>query len=164
MNNSGITRRIDELGRIVVPKELRNNLGIRDGEPLLIYTNNDSIIIKKYSKLEKYEDKINKYSNIIKEFIDDDLIITDREKVIFSTSNDFELNKKIDNKLIKLIDNRESYLKNELDSFMGIGGYYKIIPIINESDSLGLIILYSKDNKYDYLNYIKILRNLISSC
>ena len=132
MNNSGITRRIDELGRIVVPKELRNNLGIRDGEPLLIYTNNDSIIIKKYSKLEKYEDKINKYSNIIKEFIDDDLIITDREKVIFSTSNDFELDKKIDNKLIKLIDNRESYLKNELDSFMGIGGYYKIIPIIIE--------------------------------
>ena len=164
MNNSGITRRIDELGRIVVPKELRNNLGIRDGEPLLIYTNDDSIIIKKYSKLEKYEDKINKYANIIKEFIDDDLIITDREIVIFSTSNDFEINKKIDNKLIKLIDNRESYLKNELDSFMGIGGYYKIIPIISESDSLGLIILYSKDNKYDYLNYIKVLSNLISSC
>ena len=51
MKDSGITRRIDDLGRIVVPKELRNNLGIRDGEPLLISTQDDTIIINKYSKM-----------------------------------------------------------------------------------------------------------------
>ena len=56
LNKSGITRRIDELGRIVVPKEIRCNLGIRDGEPLEIYTENNSIIIKKYSQVENIKD------------------------------------------------------------------------------------------------------------
>ena len=164
MNNSGITRRIDELGRIVVPKELRNNLGIRDGEPLLIYTDNDSIIIKKYSYIERYEEKINKYASILEEFINSTLIITDREKIIYSNNEDFMVNKKLDNKLIYLIDKREKYIKNEIDSFMGIGGYYKIIPIISESDSLGLIISYSKNNNSDVINYLNILSKLIISC
>ena len=52
MIKSGITRKIDELGRIVVPKEIRYNLGIRDGEPLEIYTSDNSIIIKKFSQME----------------------------------------------------------------------------------------------------------------
>lgn len=161
MINSGITRRIDDLGRIVVPKELRNNLGIRDGEPLLIFTKDDEIIIKKYSKVENYKDNIIKYSNIIKEYITGDIIITDRDKIIYSTNNLFLINKKLDNKLIKLIDNRESFLKDELMKFLDICGYYKIIPIISESDSLGLIILYSKDF-IDNINYIKILSKLIT--
>lgn len=164
MNNSGITRRIDELGRIVVPKELRNNLGIRDGEPLLIYTDNDSIIIKKYSYIERYEEKINKYVSIVEEFINSTLIITDREKIIYSNGEDFMVNKKLDNKLIYLIDKREKYIKNEIDSFMGVGGYYKIIPIISESDSLGLIISYNKNNNSDVINYLNILSKLIISC
>ena len=53
MTKSGITRRIDELGRIVVPKEIRYNLGIRDGEPLEIYIENNSIIMSSdYSQIE----------------------------------------------------------------------------------------------------------------
>ena len=48
MKQTGVTRKIDELGRIVIPKEIRKNLGIRDGETLEIFTNEDSIILKKY--------------------------------------------------------------------------------------------------------------------
>ena len=76
MKDSGITRRIDDLGRIVVPKELRNNLGIRDGEPLLISTQDDTIIIKKYSKIEKLEDKIKKCCQIVSDVISANIIVS----------------------------------------------------------------------------------------
>ena len=47
MKSTGIIRNIDELGRIVVPKEMRKNLGIQEGDPLEIYSEGDSIILKK---------------------------------------------------------------------------------------------------------------------
>ena len=50
MKTTGIIRRIDELGRIVIPKEIRKNLRIKNGESLEIYLENDSIILKKYSQ------------------------------------------------------------------------------------------------------------------
>ena len=48
LTQTGVTRKIDELGRIVIPKEIRKNLGIREGESLEIFTSEDSIILKKY--------------------------------------------------------------------------------------------------------------------
>ena len=56
LKQTGVTRKIDELGRIVIPKEIRKNLGIRDGEALEIFTSEDSIILKKYFEVRKYED------------------------------------------------------------------------------------------------------------
>ncbi len=56
MKQTGVTRKIDELGRIVIPKEIRKNLGIRDGETLEIFTSEDSIILKKYFDVRNYED------------------------------------------------------------------------------------------------------------
>ena len=53
MKATGVTRKIDELGRVVIPKEIRRNLSIRDGESLEIFTNEDSIILKKHSQLEQ---------------------------------------------------------------------------------------------------------------
>lgn len=48
MNNTGIIRRIDELGRIVIPIEIRNNFDIKEKDPIEIYVDNDSIVLKKY--------------------------------------------------------------------------------------------------------------------
>lgn len=58
MKATGIIRRIDDLGRIVIPKEIRRNLGIREGEPLEIFVHEDYVCFKKYSanKLEKVSD------------------------------------------------------------------------------------------------------------
>lgn len=50
MKNTGIVRRIDELGRIVIPKELRKTYKIQEGDPMEIYTDNEAIILKKYLK------------------------------------------------------------------------------------------------------------------
>ena len=58
MEATGIVRRVDDLGRIVIPKEIRRNLGIRDGEPLEIFLHEDCVCFKKYipNKLEKVSD------------------------------------------------------------------------------------------------------------
>ena len=51
MQDTGIIRRIDELGRVVIPKELRKKLRIREGDPLEIYTNKNEMVLKKYSPI-----------------------------------------------------------------------------------------------------------------
>ena len=95
MKSTGITRKIDELGRIVIPKEIRRNLGIRDGESLEIFTDEDSIILKKHSQMERFEDLGAKLGEIINTIFKVDVIITDREKVIVATNNKDLIDKKI---------------------------------------------------------------------
>ena len=57
MKATGIVRRVDDLGRIVIPREIRRAMGIREGEPLEIYTNNEGcVIFRKYSYLEALEE------------------------------------------------------------------------------------------------------------
>ena len=58
MKTTGIVRRVDDLGRVVIPKEIRRNLGIREGDPLEIFLHEDCICFKKYipNKLEKVSD------------------------------------------------------------------------------------------------------------
>ena len=65
--STGIVRRIDELGRIVIPKEIRKNLGLREGEGLEISVEDNQLVMKKYSKIDNYQDNI---KSIIK-FISD---------------------------------------------------------------------------------------------
>ena len=84
LTKSGITRRIDELGRIVIPKEMRSNLGIRDGEPLELYIESNAIIIKKFSQVENILEISKKICDIMSDICNIELLITDREKVVFS--------------------------------------------------------------------------------
>ena len=164
MKQTGVTRKIDELGRIVIPKEIRKNLGIRDGETLEIFTNEDSIILKKYFEVRKYEDLSGRLCELIKNIYNVDLVITDREKVITSSNKDILENTKLNSKLIELIDNREMFISREL-SIINFGndvsGYYTIIPIIASSDSLGLVILIS-DIGTDYSSLGKLLAKIIA--
>lgn len=161
MINSGITRRIDDLGRIVVPKELRNNLGIRDGEPLEIFTENKAIIIKKFSQLATFKELSDKYVKIVSDVCKIDMVITDRDKIISSSIEEL-INKELDDKLKVMIDDREGFISKELINMMGIEGYFSISPIIKSSDSIGLVILVSKVNNIDkYKDIAKIISELI---
>ena len=69
MKATGITRRIDDLGRIVIPKEVRRNLGIHEGDPLEIFLHEDCICFKKYSinKLEKVSDAFKELADFAEE-------------------------------------------------------------------------------------------------
>ena len=164
MKQTGVTRKIDELGRIVIPKEIRKNLGIRDGETLEIFTSEDSIILKKYFEVRKYEDLSSKLCELIKNIYNVDLVITDREKVIIASNKDIVENTKLNNKFLELIDNREMFISKELSTInlgIDISGYFIIIPIIASSDSLGLVIIIS-DNDNDYSSLGKLLAKIIA--
>ena len=164
MKQTGVTRKIDELGRIVIPKEIRKNLGIRDGEALEIFTSEDSIILKKYFEVRKYEDLSSKLCELIKNIYNVDLVITDREKVISSSNKEIVENSKLNNKFLELIDNREMFISKELSTINfgnDVSGYYTVVPIIASSDSLGLVILISASgNDYTFLG--KLLAKIIA--
>ena len=154
MKQTGVTRKIDELGRIVIPKEIRKNLGIRDGESLEIYTSDDSIILKKYYEVKKLEDVCDKLCEMIKNIYDVNILITDREKVVSSSISNYK-DKLLDKDLIELIDERELLISDKLLT-KKIGndeviGYYTVVPIIASSDSLGLVIIVDEVKTYERL-------------
>lgn len=165
MKATGITRKIDELGRIVIPKEIRRNLGIRDGESLEILTENDYIVLKKHSVIHNFEDLGNKLCNILSNIMPVDIIITDREKVIAVSNNLDLINKTLPAELIKLIDNRE-ILKSDYENKLTImdqelTGYFNIAPIISSIDSLGLVIIVGKNN-VDYMSTSKLIAKIMA--
>lgn len=154
MKQTGVTRKIDELGRIVIPKEIRKNLGIRDGESLEIYTSDDSIILKKYYEVKKLEDVCDKLCEMIKNIYDVNILITDREKVVSSSISNYK-NKLLDKDLIELIDERELLISDKLlTKKLGndeVIGYYTVVPIVASSDSLGLVIIVDEVKTYERL-------------
>lgn len=162
MTKSGITRRIDELGRIVVPKEIRFNLGIRDGEPLEIYTENNAIVIKKYSQVENIKDISINICEIISDVCNVDILISDREKIIATNSKLKDLiNFKLEEKYKQLIDNREVKISENKETVFNILGYFTIVPIITSTDCSGLIIIVGKEKSDVNLKYAKIAQKLI---
>lgn len=166
MKSTGVIRRIDELGRIVLPKEIRRNLGIREGENLEIFVEADCMILKKYSKIKDYEEMIKSVGNLIIQVYDNQLIVTDREKVIYSNKEGL-IQANLDKNLINCIQNRESVLKNNLQVYHfneDLKGYYFIMPIITSTDCLGLVMIYDeKELKEEYIHLLKLITVLISS-
>ena len=150
MKSTGITRRIDDLGRIVIPKEIRKNLKIKENEVLEIFINNDEIILKKFSPFNDSEKVLSDYIKVINDMTGNDVIITDRDKVILS-SNKLEerlLNKKLSGYVNDLIENRSTFLSNDMKGIEVIDNEkikqnYYFIPFIIDSDVVGSIIMFS---------------------
>ncbi len=83
MKATGVVRRIDELGRIVVPKELRRTMRIKEGESLEIFIEgSDRIVLKKYSPVQNANDFISEFAESIYASNKRDIVITDNEKVV----------------------------------------------------------------------------------
>ena len=83
MKATGIVRKIDELGRVVIPKEVRRTLKIRDGEPLEIYTDDSgSVILKKYSSVSAMEDLASDVAEALRSTGDVAVMISDRDRVV----------------------------------------------------------------------------------
>ena len=171
MKATGVVRRIDELGRIVIPKEIRKNLKIRDGESIEIFTDNSNqIILKKYSLSEDYILVIKSYIESIYHILKKDILITDRDKIILGIS---EIKKECEKKdmsdfLLKIIDKREIKKENnkgelEICNTKKYIGNYLIYPIITSGDIVGLIILLSKNEEISVIdeNVIQVAANFL---
>jgi len=72
MKNTGVIRKIDELGRIVIPKEIRKNLNIRNGEDVQIYVEDEKIVLKKYQKVLTVQENVQKYLLMFSKLVDNE--------------------------------------------------------------------------------------------
>lgn len=168
MKSTGITRRIDDLGRIVIPKEIRKNLKIKENEVLEIFINNEEIILKKFNKFNDIESMLMNYANTVYKITGNNIFITDRDKVIATSDNkQVYLNKLIGESINNVLDSRKvnvSSGKLELILNEEVNTNYIIYPIINNSDILGTIVMTSNNKLKDKDNmYVEIITKLIEN-
>lgn len=151
METTGVVRRIDELGRIVIPKEIRRTLGIKDGASLEIYVEKDMVALKKYSTMNNLVEVANIYSETVYDTMKVELFITDRDNII-SCPNIHKkkyLNKQISKFLEECISNRtkineEEYKRLYFTEEDYLECNYIISPITANGDVIGLVILISE--------------------
>ncbi len=82
MQDTGIIRRIDELGRVVIPKELRKKLRIKEGAPLEIFTENNQMVLRKYSPMSAISSRAQAVADGLFSILEKGVVITDNEEVI----------------------------------------------------------------------------------
>lgn len=151
MKATGIVRRIDELGRIVIPKEIRRTLRIRESDPLEIFTDREGeIILKKYSPLGELNQFATQFADSLAYASGCGIIITDRDHVIAGAGGKKEyINKRIAPELEEVIGERKS-IKSEdrpISIVEDIKDNYNqvIVPIICEGDVIGAVAIIAKD-------------------
>ena len=156
MKNTGVVRRIDDLGRIVIPKEIRKMLRIKDGESLEIFLNSDNIVLKKYSPLDSLPDFYNDYVDSIYSEIGNNIMIVDRDNFI-AISGDLKkeyIGQTISGDIEEIIQNRVVVSSKELEKISLVNddkveASYVIAPIISNGDAIGAVIIMSTDKKID---------------
>lgn len=160
MKATGIVRRIDDLGRVVIPKEIRRTLRIREGDPLEIFVDREGeVILKKYSPIGELGDFAKEYADSLYEALGHIACIADRDNIIAvsgAPKKEF-LNKPIGNAVEKVMEDRKAIIINNpgedpfcKDCAIVEDGECKysaevIAPIISEGDPIGAVILASKE-------------------
>ena len=147
---NGLTRRIDELGRIVIPKEIRKNLRIKSDDQLEISVDNDSIVLKKYEILHP-DDAIKKMLNSLKKTLNKNVLYTSRDKIIdYSILSDKKLNNLfLNNEISNYIENRKEIITKITISDIQISSSL-ISPIIINGDLFGSLIIYGETDIIDF--------------
>lgn len=154
MKATGIVRRIDDLGRVVIPKEIRRTMRIREGDPLEIYTDsNGEVIFKKYSPIGELGPYTKQYAEVLSRSTGFPTVICDRDHIIASSGipKKDAVDKRISPFMESYMENRKGFVfEKSGDSFSpadGIGMNVSVMsPIIGSGDVLGAVaILSDKD-------------------
>ena len=164
MKATGVIRRIDDLGRIVIPKEIRRTLKINEGDSLEIFVDNSLIVLKKYSILDNITELstnlVESFSKIFKKA----LLITDKEKVI-ACSNAIEkeyLESFITVSFKEIIDSRVEHILNNTNIIInGNSNNYYVLPIVVDSDAIGSIVLIGGEFDSFDKDVIKLLNTIL---
>ncbi len=164
MKATGIVRRIDELGRVVIPKEIRRTLRIREGDALEIYTDREGgVILKKYSPIGEIGDFAKEYAESVHQSVGCIAVICDKDNIVAvagAKRNQFPntsiaIDKPIHPELEGVIDAREKLNLSSArgDNMMHITSLDDemlytaelIVPILASGDAIGAVILLSKE-------------------
>ncbi len=150
MKATGIVRRIDDLGRVVIPKEIRRTLRIREGDPLEIYTDtNGEVIFKKYSPVGELSDFAAQYAEVLSRVAGMPMIISDRDHIVAAAgvSKKEYLERRVTSVVEEFMEMRKNYTAHDgaLGEFIPVEGINKaaavFYPIIASGDVTGSVIM-----------------------
>ncbi len=155
MKATGIVRRIDDLGRVVIPKEIRRTLRIREGDPLEIFTNADGgVIFRKYSPVGELSSFAEQYADVLSKTIGLPVLICDNDHVVAASgvSKKEFLERRVTPAMEEYMKSRQKFVGSEADhSLRPIEGIERnacvVYPIIASSDVIGAVmILFDESN------------------
>jgi len=145
---TGIVRRIDDLGRVVIPKEIRRTMRIREGDPLEIYTENDGeVIFKKYSPIGELSHFANQYAEVLSKTSGCPVLISDRDVIIssFGIPRKDTLEHRISEELSAILEQRKMFVYDGTHSIIAAEGIDKPVsiaaPILAAGDLAGTVVL-----------------------
>ncbi len=154
MKATGIVRRIDDLGRVVIPKEIRRVMRIREGDPLEIYTENDgSVVFRKYSPIGELSRVSSEYAEAINRSSGIPIAICDRDNVIAvaGVSRKDYLEKPISSGLSNVLTSRKTYSSGEKSGEVTVteGGreVSYLSPIVSEGNVIGAVMSIKENGK-----------------
>jgi stage V sporulation protein T len=159
MKATGIVRRIDDLGRVVIPKEIRRTLRIREGDPLEIFTDREGgVILKKYSPIGELSDFAKEYAESLQQSVGHIVCISDKDSIIAvsGASKKEYLEKRVSEDIERIMEDRRTVVHAGKNDGKGIpissdeedGTKYSsqvIAPIVAEGDPIGAVIILSKE-------------------
>ena len=158
MKATGVVRRIDDLGRIVIPKEIRRVLHIKEGDPLEIFTDREGgVILKKYSPIGELSEFASGYTETLSKTTGHIACITDKDTVIAVSGGPKKefLEQSLSSELEQLLEDNEIYTSSDnneisipitqIDNRDRKFNSQVVYPIISQGDVVGSVILMSKD-------------------
>ena len=152
MKATGVVRRIDDLGRIVIPKEIRKTLRIKEGDPLEIFTDREGqVILKKYSPIGELSEFATEYAETLAKTTGHIACITDKDTVIAVSGGSKKefLEQGISKDLERIIDDKEVYISKENNDRSvpitqtdntRIQNSQVVYPIISDGDAIGSVL------------------------
>jgi AbrB family transcriptional regulator (stage V sporulation protein T) len=156
MKTTGIVRRIDELGRVVIPKEIRRTMRLRDGEELEIFLDGqDELIFKKFSPVKRIKDFSEEYCRVLSETTGNNIVVCDKDAVIAAVGDKKAeyIGKNVAPRFEREMNARKASVLSGEDIISVVGERVEnakgqiIVPILSRGDVLGAVVMTSYKNK-----------------
>lgn len=163
MKATGIVRRIDDLGRVVIPKEIRRTMRIKEGDPLEIFVDREGeVILKKYSPITSLSDFAGEFAEALSHTLQTTVLIADRDEIIAVSGGSRKeyLHRRIGSIVEKVMDDRRTLIVNRIfeeadTSFLSLVAEeeknplscFCVAPIIPGGDVVGTVMICSRERR-----------------
>ncbi len=156
MKATGVVRRVDDLGRIVIPKEIRRTMRMREGDPLEIFiTGSGEVVLKKYSMMQDLTNVGQNYVDILAKISGINCVVTDQDRIIAATGPRKKdlINQNLSKEMEEILNSRMSYFRQYSSEtakmIISISDIVCLaaVPILAQGDVAGLIIFTSQNDE-----------------